>query len=112
MIIFLFVDIADNSFELSTMFNSMNASMLIAQECLKNEPEEDTTYLGLENFAAAIDSSRRKKNNGEDLFFNQTNFSFLVLARVRVTLTDTVIRLEHMIDNTDQGVALEIRIKK
>lgn len=49
---------------------------------------------------------------GEDLFFNQTNLSSLVLARVRVTLTDTVIRLEHMIDNTDQGVALEIRIKK
>ena len=36
----------------------------------------------------------------------------LVLARVRVTLIDTVIRLEHLIDQTAQGVALEIRIKK
>ena len=38
--------------------------------------------------------------------------SILVLARVRVTLTDTVFRLEHLIDNGDHGVALEIRIKK
>ncbi|CAF3441805.1 unnamed protein product [Rotaria sp. Silwood1] len=35
-----------------------------------------------------------------------------LLARVRVTLTDTVIRLEHLINNGDHGVALEIRIKK
>lgn len=46
------------------------------------------------------------------LLSNPMNFCFLVLARVRVTLTDTVIRLEHMIDKTDHGVALEIRIKK
>jgi hypothetical protein len=39
-------------------------------------------------------------------------FNILVLARVRVTLTDTVIRLEHLINNGDNGVALEIRIKK
>ncbi|UJR38243.1 hypothetical protein I4U23_030916 [Adineta vaga] len=84
-------NISDGSFELSTMFNSMNTSMLIAQECLKNETEEDTTYQGLETFAATIDS---------------------ILARVKVELTDTVIRLEHLINNSDQGVALEIRIKK
>jgi hypothetical protein len=36
----------------------MNTSMLIAQECLKNETEEDTTYQGLETFAATIDSSK------------------------------------------------------
>ena len=62
-------DVSDNSFELSTMFNSMNTSMLIAQECLKNEPEEDTTYLGLENFAAAIDSSKRKTQTHGRLSF-------------------------------------------
>ncbi|CAF1606489.1 unnamed protein product, partial [Adineta ricciae] len=84
-------DMSDGSFELSTMFNSMNTSMLIAQECLKNETEEDTTYQGLETFAATIDS---------------------VLARVKVELTDTIIRLEHLIHNSNQGVALEIRIKK
>lgn len=49
---------SDGSFELSTMFNSMNTSMLIAQECLKNETEEDTTYQGLETFAATIDSGK------------------------------------------------------
>jgi hypothetical protein len=38
----------------------MNTSMLIAQECLKNETEEDTTYDGLESFAATIDSSEKK----------------------------------------------------
>ncbi len=48
------------------MFNSMNTSMLIAQECLKNETEEDTTYQGLETFAATIDSS------------NQTNLFFIL----------------------------------
>ncbi|CAF0862579.1 unnamed protein product [Didymodactylos carnosus] len=79
------------SFELSSMFNSMNTSMLIAQECLKNEIEEDQSYQGLETFAATIDS---------------------ILARVRVTLTDTVIRLEHLINDDDHGVALEIRVKK
>ncbi|CAF3407371.1 unnamed protein product [Rotaria socialis] len=83
--------LTDAGFELSTMFNSMNTSMLIAQECLKNETEEDTTYQGLETFAATIDS---------------------ILARVRVTLTDTVIRLEHLINDGENGVALEIRIKK
>ncbi|CAF2640247.1 unnamed protein product [Rotaria sp. Silwood2] len=51
--------LADAGFELSSMFNSMNTSMLIAQECLKNETEEDTTYQGLETFAATIDSSEK-----------------------------------------------------
>ena len=45
----------------------MNTSMLIAQECLKNETEEDTTYQGLETFAATIDSGkicrRKSKHN-------------------------------------------------
>ncbi|CAF0882237.1 unnamed protein product [Didymodactylos carnosus] len=82
---------SETSFELSSMFNSMNTSMLIAQECLKNEIEENQSYQGLETFAATIDS---------------------ILARVRVTLTDTVIRMEHLINDDDHGVALEIRIKK
>lgn len=57
-IFFLFKDMVDANFELSSMFNSMNTSMLIAKECLKNETEEDTTYQGLETFAATIDSSK------------------------------------------------------
>ena len=36
----------------------------------------------------------------------------LVLARVRITLSDTIIRLEHLINNSDRGVALEIKVKK
>lgn len=50
------------------MFNSMNTSMLIAQECLKNETEEDTTYQGLETFAKTIDSSDIKKKKEKYLF--------------------------------------------
>ena len=84
----------------------MNTSMLIAHECLKNEPEENT-FEGLETFAATIDSSNSEKNH-----LSYFQFSLVVLARVRVTLTDTVIRLEHLIDNSDHGVALEVRIKK
>ena len=40
------------------MFNSMNTSMLIAQECLKHEPEEDTSFRGVETFAQTIDSRK------------------------------------------------------
>lgn len=35
-----------------------------------------------------------------------------VLARVCITLTDTVIRLEHLTDTIGHGVALEVRIKQ
>ena len=52
---------SDVGFELSSMFSSMNTSMLIAKECLKNETEEDTTYQGLEAFAATIDSSKNTR---------------------------------------------------
>ena len=59
----LFLAIHDANFELSSMFNSMNTSMMIAKECLKNETEEDTTYIGLEAFAATIDSSKINNKN-------------------------------------------------
>jgi hypothetical protein len=59
-IVLFFLDITDANFEFSTMFSNMNTSMLIAQECLKTEPEVDTTFQGLETFAATIDSSKRK----------------------------------------------------
>jgi len=41
-------------------------------------------------------------------------FLFLrkVLARVCITLTDTVIRLEHLTDTIGHGVAVEVRIKQ
>lgn len=35
-----------------------------------------------------------------------------VLARVCITLTDTVIRLEHLTDTIGHGVAVEVRIKQ
>jgi len=60
IILSFFLDITDANFEFSTMFSNMNTSMLIAQECLKTEPEVDTTFQGLETFAATIDSSKRK----------------------------------------------------
>ena len=37
---------------------------------------------------------------------------FSVLSRVKVTLNDTVIRLEHLPMQAENGVALEIRIKR
>jgi hypothetical protein len=118
-------DASDGNFELSSMFNSMNTSMLIAQECLKNETEEDTTFQGLETFAATIDSSKSRRratiehvhvSHGHRHDQSTTNLftcmSIVVLARVRITLSDTVIRLEHLIKHGEQGVALEIRVKK
>ena len=38
--------------------------------------------------------------------------SISVLSKVRVTLTDTVVRLEHQPEGSPKGVALELRIKR
>lgn len=36
----------------------------------------------------------------------------LVLRRVKVTFLDTVLRIEHVPENSKTGIALEIRINK
>ena len=40
------------------------------------------------------------------------SFFFAVLCRVKVTLIDTVVRVEHLPDSAEKGVALEIKIKR
>lgn len=39
-------------------------------------------------------------------------YLFIVLCRVKVTLIDTVVRVEHLPDSAEKGVALEIKIKR
>ena len=38
-------------------------------------------------------------------------FFVAVLARIKVSFTDTIIRLEHLPKNTKAGIAVEIHIK-
>ncbi|XP_062621343.1 autophagy-related protein 2 homolog B-like, partial [Saccostrea cucullata] len=85
---------------LETMFNSMcsmTSSLQIAEDCLKSTSDGDqgqdlgTPFEGVQKFAQTIDS---------------------VLCRVKVTLVDTVIRVEHLPNTAEKGVALEIKIKR
>ncbi|XP_022329168.2 autophagy-related protein 2 homolog B-like [Crassostrea virginica] len=85
---------------LETMFNSMcsmTSSLQIAEDCLKSTSDGDqaqdmgTPFEGVQKFAQTIDS---------------------VLCRVKVTLIDTVVRVEHLPDSAEKGVALEIKIKR
>uniref|UniRef100_A0A8C7ZQB0 Autophagy related 2A n=1 Tax=Oryzias sinensis TaxID=183150 RepID=A0A8C7ZQB0_9TELE len=75
--------------------SSMTSSMQLAQECLKDPPEasEDppAPLEGLEMFAETIET---------------------VLRRIKVTLLDTIIRIEHQPLDLKTGVALEVHIKR
>ncbi|XP_071833635.1 autophagy-related protein 2 homolog A-like isoform X2 [Apostichopus japonicus] len=82
-----------------SMWNSvsMTSSMMLAQDCLKQEPSvgeqravESQPFEGPELLAQTIDS---------------------VLTRIQVTLRDTVIRFEHVPENATRGVALEMQIE-
>lgn len=82
----------------SMIFNAMTTSMQLAQECLKESPssgeeqaEASQPFEGLESFAQTIES---------------------VLARVKLSFTDTVIRFEHLPKDTVTGIGLEIHIKR
>lgn len=46
------------------------------------------------------------------IFHFDWTFLFQVLCRVKVTLIDTVVRVEHLPDSAEKGVALEIKIKR
>ncbi|XP_052273890.1 autophagy-related protein 2 homolog A-like isoform X2 [Dreissena polymorpha] len=77
----------------SSMHSSMTASLQLAKECLeadKEGPKSDPIE-GVQNFAFMIDS---------------------VLSKIRVTLNNTVIRLEHKPIGAERGVALEVRIRR
>ncbi|KAL3873572.1 hypothetical protein ACJMK2_036669 [Sinanodonta woodiana] len=77
---------------------SMTSSLQLAQHCLESEKIAVDKQLGgsekiegVQKFAQMIDS---------------------VLTKVKVTLTNTVVRLEHIPTESEKGVALEVRIKR
>ncbi|NWR46890.1 ATG2B protein, partial [Regulus satrapa] len=72
----------------------MTSSMQLAKECLSQkltdeQGEGSQPFEGLEKFAETIET---------------------VLRRVKVTFLDTVLRIEHVPENSKSGTALEIRI--
>ncbi|XP_077394186.1 autophagy-related protein 2 homolog B isoform X2 [Festucalex cinctus] len=74
----------------------MTSSMQLAKECLSQKLSDDTgesfqPFEGLEKFAETIET---------------------VLRRVKVTFLDTVLRVEHVPENSKTGIALEVRISK
>ncbi|XP_059908269.1 autophagy-related protein 2 homolog B [Gadus macrocephalus] len=74
----------------------MTSSMQLAKECLSQRLTDDIgesfqPFEGLEKFAETIET---------------------VLRRVKVTFLDTILRIEHVPDNSKTGIALEIRINK
>ncbi|KFO21339.1 Autophagy-related protein 2 like protein B, partial [Fukomys damarensis] len=74
----------------------MTSSMQLAKECLSQkltdeQGEGSQPFEGLEKFAETIET---------------------VLRRVKVTFIDTVLRLEHVPENSKTGTALEIRIER
>ncbi|XP_061552088.1 autophagy-related protein 2 homolog B isoform X1 [Phycodurus eques] len=74
----------------------MTSSMQLAKECLSQKLTDDMgesfqPFEGLEKFAETIET---------------------VLRRVKVTFLDTVLRVEHIPENSKTGIALEVRIKK
>uniref|UniRef100_UPI00398F3EA5 autophagy-related protein 2 homolog B-like isoform X2 n=1 Tax=Pristiophorus japonicus TaxID=55135 RepID=UPI00398F3EA5 len=74
----------------------MTDSMQLAKECLSQRLTDDQAegpqpFEGLEKFAETIET---------------------VLRRVKLTFLDTVLRIEHVPENSKTGVALEIRIQR
>ncbi|XP_066484805.1 autophagy-related protein 2 homolog B isoform X2 [Tiliqua scincoides] len=74
----------------------MTSSMQLAKECLSQkltdeQGEGSQPFEGLEKFAETIET---------------------VLRRVKVTFLDTVLRIEHVPDNSKSGTALEIHVEK
>ncbi|XP_055004123.1 autophagy-related protein 2 homolog B [Boleophthalmus pectinirostris] len=74
----------------------MTSSMQLAKECLSQKLTDDIgesfqPFEGLEKFAETIET---------------------VLRRVKMTFLNTVLRLEHIPENSKTGIALELRINK
>uniref|UniRef100_A0A3B5LP71 Autophagy related 2B n=1 Tax=Xiphophorus couchianus TaxID=32473 RepID=A0A3B5LP71_9TELE len=72
----------------------MTSSMQLAKECLSQKLTDDMgesfqPFEGLEKFAETIET----------------------LRRVKVTFLDTVLRVEHIPENSKTGIALELRIR-
>ncbi|XP_060036979.1 autophagy-related protein 2 homolog B isoform X3 [Erinaceus europaeus] len=74
----------------------MTSSMQLAKECLSQKLTDEQgegcqPFEGLEKFAETIET---------------------VLRRVKVTFLDTVLRIEHVPENSKTGTALEVRIER
>ncbi|XP_057705882.1 autophagy-related protein 2 homolog A isoform X1 [Corythoichthys intestinalis] len=87
--------IAGGGWDSQSWSSSMTSSMQLAQECLKDPPEASeeppAPLEGLEMFAQTIET---------------------VLRRIKVTLLDTIVRIEHQPPDLQTGVALEVHIKR
>ncbi|XP_067941344.1 autophagy-related protein 2 homolog A-like isoform X2 [Watersipora subatra] len=69
--------------------SQMSASMQMAEECLKDDKDVRSTPDGLKNATKTIES---------------------VISRVRLTLRNTILRIENCPVGTDQGQAVELHI--
>lgn len=90
--------IVSAAFMWESMINSMimTTSMQLAEKCLRENEgecldESQNTFEGLELFAQTLET---------------------VLARIKVRLIDTVIRLEYVPQTSSSGVGLEIHLKR
>lgn len=103
----------------------MTSSMQLAKECLSQKLTDDIgesfqPFEGLEKFAETIETGRlflcslrtTRKSSAEFCHLSFLCLSLAVLRRVKVTFLDTVLRVEHIPENSKTGIALEIRISK
>nr|XP_054759186.1 autophagy-related protein 2 homolog B-like [Lytechinus pictus] len=81
-----------------SMWSSLTSSIMLAQECLKQDPTEGEQEAG-----------SSQPFEGPELLA-QTIES--VLMRVEVTLIETVVRLEHVPQGSSTGIALEVHIER
>ncbi|XP_037694662.1 autophagy-related protein 2 homolog A isoform X2 [Choloepus didactylus] len=81
--------------DLQSWASCMTTSLQLAQECLRDEPskpsEPPQPLEGLEMFAQTIET---------------------VLRRIKVTLLDTVVRVEHAPGDGERGVAVEVHVQR
>nr|XP_039262248.1 autophagy-related protein 2 homolog A-like [Styela clava] len=91
------VDHGNMTDSLYKSLGNMTTSMQLAEGCLKEEEDEaqDTSagglFEGLEVFAQTIET---------------------VLSKIKVSLTDMVIRVEHLPENSGTGIGLEVHIER
>lgn len=88
-------DAEDGASMFESMWSSISSSMQLAQDCLDKEElpiyaVQSSPMDGLERFAQIIDN---------------------ILNRVTARLTNSTIRLEYMIPDTDRGIAIIIKIQ-
>lgn len=107
----------------------MTSSMQLAKECLSQRLTDDLgesfqPLEGLEKFAETIETGAVQNyctisqhlsgpfSQGSVGLIMISTFISVVLRRVKVTFLDTVLRIEHVPENSKTGIALEMRINK